>query len=193
MKDTKSWILDAAIMLFTRNGFTGTTTRAIAELAGISESTFFRIYKNKAALLTDLLYIMTPGPEDIPMKELTNGSDLEKDFELFLYHNATLHIRHLPVFRLAMHADAIYEQSRFVKIQGLILQMAGYFQHLNETGLLIDFDYYALSEHINSLVLVKASEFINGETYGIPMTQSVRQFSKQYAAYFAKLCKSKTV
>ena len=61
MKDTKSWILDAAAILFTQNGFTKTTTKAIAELAGVSESTFFRIYKSKAALLSDLLYIMTPS------------------------------------------------------------------------------------------------------------------------------------
>ena len=74
-------------------------TKAIAELAGVSESTFFRIYKSKAALLSDLLYIMTPGPEDIPMKEMTNGTDIRKDFELFLYHNALLHVRHLPVFQ----------------------------------------------------------------------------------------------
>ena len=40
MKDTKSWILDAAAILFTQNGFTKTTTKAIAELAGVSESTF---------------------------------------------------------------------------------------------------------------------------------------------------------
>ena len=53
--------------------------KAIAELAGVSESTFFRIYKSKAALLSDLLYIMTPGPEDIPMKEMTNGTDIRKD------------------------------------------------------------------------------------------------------------------
>lgn len=189
MKDAKSWILDAAAMLFTQNGFTRTTTRAIAELAGVSESTFFRIYKSKDALLTDLLYIMTPGPEDIPVKKLTDGSDIEKDFEIFLYYNATLHIRHLPVFRLAMHINKIYDQSRFSKIEGLVSQMAGYFQHLKEIGLLIDFDYHALAEHVNSLVLVKASEFITGEIYGIPMEQSVRQFSKQYASYFARLLK----
>lgn len=192
MKDTKSWILDAATMLFTQNGYTRTTTRAIAELAGVSESTFFRIYKSKSVLLSDLLYIMTPGPEDIPMKELTNGADIEKDFEIFLYYNATLHIRHLPVFRLAMHVDKIYDQSRFSKIQGLVAQMAGYFQHLNEIGFLINFDYAALSEHINSLALVKASEFITGEIYGIPVEKSVRQFSKQYASYFSDMFSTKS-
>lgn len=187
MKDTKSWILDAAAMLFTQNGFTRTTTKAIAELAGVSESTFFRIYKSKAALLSDLLYIMTPGPEDIPMKELTNGADIQKDFELFLYYNAILHIRHLPVFRLAMHIDKVYDQSRFSKIEGLISQMTGYFQHLQEIGFLVDFDYRALAEHVNSLALVKASEFITGEIYGVPMEQSVKAFARQYAEYFARM------
>lgn len=187
MKDTKSWILDAAAMLFAQNGYDRTTTRAIAELAGVSESTFFRIYKSKSVLLSDLLYIMTPGPEDIPMKELTNGADIQKDFELFLYYNATLHIRHLPVFRLAMHVDKVYDQSRFSKIAGLVSQMTGYFQHLYEIGFLVEFDYQALAEHINALALVKASEFITGEIYGVPAEKSVRQFSEQYGEYFARL------
>ena len=155
------------------------TTKAIAELAGVSESTFFRIYKSKAALLSDLLYIMTPGPEDIPMKEMTNGTDIRKDFELFLYHNALLHVRHLPVFRLAMHVEEIYDKSRFSKIEGMISQMAGYFHHLQEIGFLIEFDYRALAEHVNSLALVKANEFVTGEIYGIPMEQSVRAFAQQ--------------
>ena len=191
MKDTKSWILDAAVMLFSQNGYASTTTRAIAELAGISESTFFRIYKSKSVLLSDLLYIMTPGPEDIPMKELTNGTDIYRDFELFLYYNATLHVRHLPVFRLAMHIDKVYDKSRFAKIEGLITQMSGYFDHLNEIGFLKDFNYRELAEHINAMSLVKANEFITGEVYGVPMDQSCRQFAATYAAYFTSLFSAK--
>ena len=192
MKDTKSWILDAAAILFTQNGFTKTTTKAIAELAGVSESTFFRIYKSKAALLSDLLYIMTPGPEDIPMKEMTNGTDIRKDFELFLYHNALLHVRHLPVFRLAMHVEEIYDKSRFSKIEGMISQMAGYFHHLQEIGFLIEFDYRALAEHVNSLALVKANEFVTGEIYGIPIDHSDRAFAQQYSEYFARMFSAKS-
>lgn len=69
--------------------------------------------------------------------------------------------------------------------------MSGYFYHLQEVGFLIDFDYHALAEHGNSLALVKASEFITGEIYGIPIEQSVRAFSRQYAAYFTKLFSAK--
>ena len=77
MKDTKQWILEAAAQLFSKNGYARTTTRAIAELAGVHESTFFRIYKSKDALLSDLLFDMTPGPEDIDTEKLTGGRDLD--------------------------------------------------------------------------------------------------------------------
>ena len=50
MKDTKSWILDAAAILFTQNGFTKTTTKAIAELAGVSKSTVSRVINNSGSI-----------------------------------------------------------------------------------------------------------------------------------------------
>ena len=187
MKDTKQWILEAAAQLFAKNGYTRTTTRAIAELAGVHESTFFRIYKSKGALLTDLLYIMTPGPEDIDVNQLTGGADLRQDFYVFLYCNAMLHIRHIPVFRLAMHVDQIYDQPRFSKIQALITCTGDYFQNLYLKGILADFDYYALAEHINSLALTKASEFLAGEHFGIPARQSAQNFARQYADYLARM------
>lgn len=187
MKDTKQWILEAAVLLFSKNGYTRTTTKAISELAGVHESTFFRSYKSKDALLTDLLYEMTPGPEDIDADSLTGGNDLYKDFEIFLYCNATLHIRHIPVFRLAMHVDEIYDQPRFAKIKAMIVLAADYFQNLSEKGLLVNFDYFALSEHINSLALTKASEFLAGENFGIPADKSAREFAAKYATYFAKM------
>jgi AcrR family transcriptional regulator len=187
MKDTRQWILEAAVQLFTKNGYTRTTTRAIAELAGIHESTFFRTYKNKSALLSELLYIMTPGPEEIDSVELTDGEDVQKDFEVFLYYNAMLHVRHIPVFRLAMHVDKVYDQPRFAKIKALVSYTAEYFQYLNQKGDLVDFDYLALAEHINSLTLTKASEFIAGENFGIPAERSARNFALQYATYFNKM------
>lgn len=189
MNDTKAWILDAAIQLFTKNGYTQTTTKAIADLAGVSESTFFRIYKNKSALLNDLLYFLTPGPEEISFKELTNGSDIEKDFEIFLFCNAILHIKHVPVWRVAMHTENIYDSSRFSRIEGLITQMSGYFDHLKESGLVKEFDYRALAEHVNALVLIKANEFLVGEEFGRSAEESAKAFAKQYAAFFADLLK----
>lgn len=190
MKDTKKKILEAGAELFMQNGFNKTTTRAIAARAGINESTFFRNYKTKDALLNDLLYVFTPGPEDVDIRGLTNGEDLKADLEVFFYQNAVLHIKHIPVFRLALPMDIIYTTQRFAKIKGLVQQMGDYFNDLSRKGLAAEFDYYTLAEHMNGLVLVKASEFIVGEQFGVSAEQSARNFASGYAEYLARLLRT---
>lgn len=49
--DTTERILQAAGALFAERGYSGTTTRAIAELAGVNEVTLFRRFENKAGIL----------------------------------------------------------------------------------------------------------------------------------------------
>lgn len=48
---TRQRIIDAALSLFSRQGFMGTSTRAIAEAAGVNEVTLFRHFGNKRNLL----------------------------------------------------------------------------------------------------------------------------------------------
>lgn len=43
-------IIDAAVLLFARKGFAGTTTRQIAESAGVSEALVFKHFASKTAL-----------------------------------------------------------------------------------------------------------------------------------------------
>lgn len=51
VEDTRARILGAARTLFERNGTRGTTTREVAELAGVNEATLFRHFGSKRALL----------------------------------------------------------------------------------------------------------------------------------------------
>ncbi len=48
-------VLDAALALFTTNGFQKTTIHAIASKAGIGTATLFRHFRTKPALLADLI------------------------------------------------------------------------------------------------------------------------------------------
>lgn len=59
---TSKKILDAAITLFSKEGYKGTTTSAIAEAAGVSEMTIFRNFKSKQNLFEKSLneYIFEP-------------------------------------------------------------------------------------------------------------------------------------
>ncbi|MDI6712494.1 MAG: helix-turn-helix domain-containing protein [Anaerosomatales bacterium] len=54
MRDVRDKILEAAAELFARNGYAGTTTRAIAERAGVNEVTLFRRFGSKRGLLEAL-------------------------------------------------------------------------------------------------------------------------------------------
>jgi len=50
MKQTREKIIDAAKVLFEKNGYSAATTREIAELAGVSEVTLFRHFETKRNL-----------------------------------------------------------------------------------------------------------------------------------------------
>jgi AcrR family transcriptional regulator len=50
-EDTRSRILQAAKEIYQQNGTRGTTTREVAERAGVNEATLFRHFGNKNALL----------------------------------------------------------------------------------------------------------------------------------------------
>jgi AcrR family transcriptional regulator len=49
--DTETKILQAALKLFAQRGYSGTTTRDLAQAAGVAEGTLFRHFENKKAIL----------------------------------------------------------------------------------------------------------------------------------------------
>jgi AcrR family transcriptional regulator len=74
-RETGEAILAAAAGLFGERGYKGTTTRAIAERAGVNEVTIFRHFKNKqgvlialarswAASMAGFAVVSVPEPED---------------------------------------------------------------------------------------------------------------------------------
>ena len=51
VEETRARILAATREIFERNGTRGTTTREVAERAGVNEATLFRHFGSKAALI----------------------------------------------------------------------------------------------------------------------------------------------
>lgn len=60
-EERRKAIVNAAVPLFARNGFSGTTTREIAEAAGISEALLFRHFPTKKALYREILRLGCEG------------------------------------------------------------------------------------------------------------------------------------
>jgi AcrR family transcriptional regulator len=70
---TRDKILKAAQKLFARNGYDGTTTKELAEKAGIAEGTLFRHFTNKKAILVE---VATQGWIELLTDLLTELSEM---------------------------------------------------------------------------------------------------------------------
>ena len=60
--DTRAELLKAAATVFSQHGFRGSTTRRIADAAGVNEVTLFRYFKSKEALLQEAIASCSEGP-----------------------------------------------------------------------------------------------------------------------------------
>ncbi|MEA2666219.1 MAG: hypothetical protein QOI11_3163 [Candidatus Eremiobacteraeota bacterium] len=86
VEDTRARILAAARELFERNGTRGTTTREVAERAGVNEATLFRHFGSKRALL-DAMRERACGIEEFrAVLSGLSGGDLQADLRLLAYH-----------------------------------------------------------------------------------------------------------
>ncbi len=72
-EQTRTRILKAAQQLFARQGFDGTTTRDLAQAAGVAEGTLFRHFMNKKAILIE---VATQGWVEILTDLLTELSEM---------------------------------------------------------------------------------------------------------------------
>jgi AcrR family transcriptional regulator len=70
---TRTRILQAAQRLFASKGFDGTTTRDLAQAAGVAEGTLFRHFPNKKAILVE---VATSGWVEILTDLLTELSEM---------------------------------------------------------------------------------------------------------------------
>jgi AcrR family transcriptional regulator len=72
-EDTRTKILQAALQLFAKRGYDGTTTKDLAKSAGVAEGTLFRHFASKKAILIE---VTTAGWVDILTDLLTELSEM---------------------------------------------------------------------------------------------------------------------
>lgn len=105
--DSRSKILNSAIYLFSRQGYTKTTTKSIAELAEVSEALVFKLFGNKQTLLENVsLEILTTrfplilGYRIEDLQKLGNGDFTIEAFTSILKDKFTLIFSNAGYFKI---------------------------------------------------------------------------------------------
>jgi AcrR family transcriptional regulator len=93
--NTRDKILKAAQKLFASNGYDGTTTKELAEKAGIAEGTLFRHFTNKKAILVE---VATQGWIELLTDLLTELSEMAS-------YEAISHLMYKRMLRLGDNYD----------------------------------------------------------------------------------------
>jgi AcrR family transcriptional regulator len=87
VEETRARILAAARELFERLGTRGTTTREVAERAGVNEATLFRHFGSKRALLQAMREQVCNVAEFRSVLASLPGKDVSADLRTLAYHS----------------------------------------------------------------------------------------------------------
>jgi AcrR family transcriptional regulator len=107
VEETRARILNATREIFERNGTRGTTTREVAERAGVNEATLFRHFGSKAALI-GAMREMSCGIEGFRnLVSGLDGSDMEADIKLLARHAVVQMSNQRALMCISLAEDAI--------------------------------------------------------------------------------------
>jgi AcrR family transcriptional regulator len=76
-------IIDAAVQVFGEQGFKGATTREIAKVADVNETTLFRNFQNKEALFKEVVERAASRMTELIATLGMSGKDLREDLSYF--------------------------------------------------------------------------------------------------------------
>ena len=157
-------ILRQAFILFQKYGYTKTTTRMIAQAAGVNEATIFNNFTSKANLFHEIYFIVPPSVEQMPVQDLTNGRDLYHDIHLLVDANLHLIINNFPMYRFSMPlidpVDEDLHARSYANIQSINQFIEKYFTFLGELGIVRSIDTEIMAKTIQWTILISSFQLV---------------------------------
>ncbi len=136
VEETRAKIVAAARILFERNGTRGTTTRVVAEQAGVNEATLFRHFGSKRALL-DAMREEACGVEQFrSILASLPGDDFAADARAIAYHAVEHMIGKRAMMCVSLFEDAAGtdDSPEFRGPSQILLDLAAYFTTMANAG-----------------------------------------------------------
>lgn len=158
----RSAMLDAAEVIFLREGYAAANMDHLAERSGVSKQTIYSHFGNKEALFTEMVTRMTGDASDRVHLELPEPADAEGMAEYLQHYALRLLDIVLDPHLIALRRLVIGEASRFPDLARVFWSsgpsrsmqaMSERFAHLTELGLLEARDPDVAAQSFNWLVM----------------------------------------
>ncbi len=116
-------IIDAAIKVFSKKGYNGTTTKEIAKEAGVAEGTIFRYFRTKKDLLLSLVspYVVRSLADTL---EEFSGKDDETVFKAIIRNRLKIIRENLDLVRLLLAESQFHPELREQFVGKIVMQAA---------------------------------------------------------------------
>lgn len=116
-KKRKDQIAKAAIKVFSKKGFEGSTTKEIAKCAKVSEGTIFRYFKTKKDILLYMIDLLTEQNLQNYQKEIQQGQDAKTALKQMLKLHYRLIVAHSDIFKVILYEMQFHKdlQQKFYK------------------------------------------------------------------------------
>lgn len=128
--NSRSRIVNAAIYLFSKQGYPQTATKAIAELADVSEALVFKLFKSKSALLEavfiEIIQERLPKVLLYGMEDLRDGTlpiRSQDQIAVFLAFKFKYILKHVGYFKILFQELQFNEQQAIQNIRKLLEQL----------------------------------------------------------------------
>lgn len=153
MDETSQRIIDAAMSLVRDKGYVATTTKDIANTAGVNECTLFRKFKNKKSI------VMSGIEQEKWRADLTPGVfkdirwELQHDLEMFMREYMKRITPDFVRLSIGLRAPQIYEETApfIMKIpEAFLTSLADYFEQMEKKGKIPKSDFKTLAMSIFS-------------------------------------------
>jgi AcrR family transcriptional regulator len=180
---TADRLVSAAGELFGERGYAATTTRQIAERAGVNEVTLFRIFGNKAGVLKAWAEMISAETAGFVVAEVSHPQDLDATLRtLAELEVRNAHSNGAAAMRLAFEAGIVPEV-REVLGEGPLGNLTGltdYLRERQEAGdLRRDIDPYVMAEAFfsltSSVVMLRSVLVSDGQPYDLSANEVVGQ------------------
>ena len=117
-------IMDAAIKVFSKKGFNGTTTKEIARAAGVAEGTIFRYFKTKKDLFLNLVspYVVQSLADTL---DEVSGENDETVFRAILRNRLQIINDNIDLAKLLIAESQFHPELRDQFVSKIVMEAAG--------------------------------------------------------------------